>query len=119
MGLLATGSACAQQAAAGTTLKDRSGWSASLFVPPTEKRSYVEDPNIRLAVPPTVNETISRRLAKRTRLSFDVFNVFDRNTGPVDYFFSPEPWKAAGPTDNYLFGPGEQRGFRLRLRVDF
>ena len=85
---------------AGTTLRDRSGWSASLFVsPPPETRNYTE-PAPAIVVPPAVNARISRPLARGLRLSFDVNNVFDRRL----------------PSDNYLFQPAQPRGFMLELR---
>ena len=116
---LAAGSAHAQQAAAGATVKDRSGWSASVFVPKLEKKDYAADPNIRAAIPPVVNATVSRRVARGTRLSLDVFNVLDRRFAPVESLAAPEWGKSSVPSDNYLFTPAEARGFRVRLRIAF
>ena len=101
---IAAAAACAGAAhateLAGTTLHDRSGWSASLFVsPPPDKQSYTE-PAPPIAMPPAVNASISRPLAKGLRLSFDVKNVFDRHL----------------PSDSYLFQPAQPRGFMLELR---
>lgn len=85
---------------AGATVRDRSGWSASLFVaPPPEKKSLFETA-APVATAPIVNASVSRRLRKDLRLSFDVSNVLDRHL----------------PGENYLFQPAEPRGFRLQLQ---
>ena len=88
---------------AGTTLHDRSGWSASLFVSSQPDRQNYTDPAPEIVVPPAVNASISRPLAKGLRLSFDVKNVFDRHL----------------PSDNYLFQPAEPRGVVIQLRKTF
>lgn len=88
---------------AGTTLHDRSGWSASLFVSPQPDRHNYTEPAPEIVVPPAVNASISRPLAKGLRLSFDVKNVFDRHL----------------PSDNYLFQPAEPRGVVIQLRKTF
>ena len=88
---------------AGTTLKDRSGWSASLFVSPQPDRQSYAEPAAPIEVPPAVNASISRHIAKGLRLSFDVNNVLDRHQ----------------PSDNYLFQPAEPRGVVIRLRKTF
>jgi outer membrane receptor protein involved in Fe transport len=51
-------------------------------------------------MPPAVNASLSRPLAKGLRLSFDVKNVFDRHL----------------PSDSYLFQPTQPRGVMLELR---
>jgi outer membrane receptor protein involved in Fe transport len=88
----------------GTTLRNRAaGWSASLFVAPPPDRSNYTDPPPPFEVPPVVNATISRRIAKGLSLSFDVKNVFNR---PM-------------PSDNYLFQPPQPRGFILGFKKTF
>jgi outer membrane receptor protein involved in Fe transport len=84
------------------TVRDRSGWSASLLVAPPERRSFLEDPAIR-TTPPVVNATVSRPLTKSSRLSFDVTNVFDRQA----------------PGGQFLEAPLNSRGFGVRLRIGF
>lgn len=88
---------------AGTTLRDRSGWSASLFVSPRPAPQNYTEPAPPIELPPAVNASISRSLAKGLRLSFDVKNVFDRRI----------------PSDNYLFQPAEPRGVVIQLRKTF
>ncbi|HET9652593.1 MAG TPA: hypothetical protein VFP36_10395 [Usitatibacter sp.] len=84
------------------TLRDRSGWSASLLVSPPERRGFLDDPAIR-ATPPVVNAAVSRPLTRSSRLSFEITNVFDRQA-------SAQP---------FLQPPTDQRGFGVHLRIGF
>ena len=94
------------------------GWSASLLVSYLGKRNGIEEP-ASLRASTFVNGRLSRSLSKNTRLTFDVFNVFDQRLRDVDYFSASRLSSAFGPADNYLFNPAEPRGFRLKLRTTF
>lgn len=104
---LAVPAACAAGAdeplgAAVATLRDRSGWSASLLVSPPERRAVLDEPSVR-ATPPVVNAAVSRRITRSSRLSFEVTNVFDRPPA----------------TQPFLEPPAIKRGFGLHLRIGF
>lgn len=86
------------------TLRDRSGWSASLLVSPPQRHGFLEDPAAR-ASPPVVNAAVSRPLTRSSRLSFEITNVFDR--------------QASASTQPFLQPPTEQRGFGVHLRIGF
>ena len=66
-----------------------------------------------------MNARVLHRLSKRTRLTFDVFNVFNQRVGDIDHFAASRLAAPAGSAENYLFHPAEPRGFRLRLRTTF
>jgi outer membrane receptor protein involved in Fe transport len=108
-----------QGVAAGATVRDRSGWSASLFVAYVDRLDFVDEPSVRLASTPVVNATLARRLTRSSRVSFDVFNVFDRKAPGVDYLTASQAWDPAGIADTFLFHPAEPRGFRIRFRATF
>ena len=106
-------------ASAGASLHTPDGWTASLLVSSLDRRnSFVEDDS---PVRPTtfVNGRISRNLTKNTRMSFDVFNVFDQRLAGIDYFSASRLWDQPGAADSFLFNPAEPRGFRLKLKVAF
>jgi outer membrane receptor protein involved in Fe transport len=94
------------------------GWSASLLVSYLGKRSGIEEA-ASLRASTFVNARLSRSLSKNTRLSLDVFNLFDQRLRDVDYFSASHLASAFGPADSYLFNPAEPRGFRLKLRTTF
>jgi outer membrane receptor protein involved in Fe transport len=104
---------------AGTTVRDRSGWSASLFVAYVDRVHFADDAAAPLATTPVVNATVSRRLTRSTRLTFDVFNVLDRQVPGLDYLAASRAWDGSAAYDDFLFRPAEPRGFRLRLRISF
>ncbi len=103
---------------AATTVRTPSGWTASLLVNSLGARDASDDA-IRVKPSTFVNARLSRNLSKRTRLSLDVFNIFDRRTGDVDYFSAARLWSNPGAADSFLASPTEPRGFRVKLRTTF
>ena len=105
---------------AGATLKTVDGWRASLFVTYLGPRQAVEDESVQWRATSFVNARLTHSLTKETRLTFDVFNIFDRRVDELDYFQASRLRATAnGPAQNYLFHPGEPRGFRILLRRTF
>jgi hypothetical protein len=110
----------APRALAGATLRSPDGWSASLFVSYLGQRQLVEDESVRWRSTSLVNARFSRSLTSSTRLTFDVFNVFDERMTDLGYFETSRLWSTtAGTTRNFLFHPAEPRSFRILLRATF
>lgn len=105
-------------ATAGATVRPTRGWTASLFVSHFASDG-LEDEGERLRSSTLVNGRLNWSLSRRTRLSFDVFNIFDQSVGPIDYYAASRLWGQPGMADDFLFHPAEPRGFRLRLRTTF
>jgi outer membrane receptor protein involved in Fe transport len=120
--IAATTIACAGAAertvTAATTVRTPSGWTASLLVNSLGNRdSFTEEMRVK---PSTfVNARLSRNLSKNTRLSLDVFNVFDRRVTDFDYFSAARLSPGPAASDSFLFSPAEPRGFRVKLRTTF
>ena len=104
---------------AGATVRYSSGWSASLFVSYFGRRQSLAENAVSLKPSSFVNARLSRNLSKNTRVTFDVFNVFDQRIGSVDYFSASHARSPAGAGESFLFNPDEPRGFRVRLRTTF
>jgi outer membrane receptor protein involved in Fe transport len=100
-------------------VRDGSGWSASLFVANPRDRDTPDGVAARVRSMSFVNAQLTRRLTKTARVSFDVFNVFDKRAADFDYFSASAAWSRPGSRDDFLFHPAEPRGFRLSLRVTF
>jgi len=100
------------------TLRTPDGWTASLLVNSLgEREAEGEAPHVK---PSTfVNGRLTRNLTKTTRVTFDVFNLFDRRADSLDYFAASRLWNAPGAADSFLFNPAEPRGFRVKLRTSF
>ena len=103
---------------AAATMRAPGGWTAALLVNYLGKRAGLEE-SASLRASTFVNARFTRKLSKSTRVTFDVFNVFDQRLRDVDYFAASRMARAAGSADSYLFNPAEPRGFRLRLRTTF
>ena len=105
-------------ASAGATVRVPSGWSASLYLSSLGNKTLEQDA-AQLKSSTFVNARLSRNLTKNTRVSLDVFNIFNRSAGEVDYFSTTRTWNQPGAGDNFLFNPAEPRGFRIKLRTTF
>lgn len=108
-----------QTATAGATVRPLRGWSASLFVSRFSGPAGADDEAQRIRSSTLVNGRLNYNLSKKTRLTLDVFNIFDQATGPIDYYAASRLWGRPGMADDFLFHPAEPRGFRLRLRKTF
>ena len=106
-------------AAAGATLRGVGGWTARLFVTYLGPRTATDDEALRLRSSSLVNAQVASRLSKKTRVTFDVFNVFNQPVGEIDQFAAARLIVAPGSMDSFLFHPAEPRGFRLNLRTTF
>ncbi len=110
--------AAERNASAAATMRMPNGWSGSLLVSYLGKRAEIDD-TAGLRASTFVNARLARSLSKNTRLSFDVFNLFDQRLNGVDYFSASRMSNAFGTSDDYLFNPAEPRGFRLKLKTTF
>lgn len=107
----------ANNANAGTTFRGPGKWRAKLFVSDLGGRTEESGPLLRSNT--TVGAQLSLRLTRSTRMNVDVFNVFDRKSGEVDYFTGSQIFRQPGTLDGYLSHPAEGRGFRLSLSARF
>jgi hypothetical protein len=105
-------------ASAAATMRVPNGWTASLLVNYLGRRSAAEDGGASLRASSFVNARLTRSLGKSTRVTFDVFNVFDQRVRDVDYFSTARIWNS-GAADSFLFNPAEPRGIRIKLRTTF
>jgi hypothetical protein len=109
----------ASHATAGATIRGPGRWSVRLFVSSLGSLPAIEEDGLRLRSSTTVGAQLSAPLTKSTRVSLDVFNVFDRRSGDVDYFAGSRLFRQTGTFDGFLFNPAEPRGFRIGLTTRF
>ena len=106
-------------ASVATTLKDLDGWTASLQWRYLGSGALIEDNSVRSVPSSTFNLRVTRALAKNVALTFDVFNVFDRDVNDIQYFYESQlPGEAAPVADRHLH-PAEPRSLRLTLQASF
>lgn len=107
------------QVNAGATVRNGSKWSASLFVKYLGARPAIEENALRLRSSTTVGAQFTTRVSKATRITVDVFNVFNQRAGDIDYFAASRLWSQPGTVDGYLFHPAAPRGFRALVSTRF
>jgi hypothetical protein len=80
------------------------GWTARFFVSPTTRDTGLpDDAVIRRNTALGVNAQLSRRIARDTRLSVDLTNLFDRDSS----------------VQQGLVPPADGRGLRIQLKKTF
>ena len=101
------------------TLRDLSGWSASLQWRYLGAGALTEDNSVRSKSSLSTNLRVSRRFGSNTELTLDVFNLFDRKLDDIQYFYeSRAPGEANAQTGLHVH-PAEPRTLRATLRVGF
>ena len=106
--------------AAGFTLEGRGRWSGGAELRHFGPRPLVEDGSVRSASTTLAYARVGYRLAPRTRLTLDVFNLFDRKASDIDYYYASRlPGEPARGVDDIHFHPVEPRSLRLTLQHGF
>ncbi len=101
------------------TARDLGPWFASLQWRYLGSGALIEDNSQRSASSLTTNLRIGRRLAPKTELTLDAFNLFDRKVNDIEYYYESQlPGEAAPVADKHVH-PAEPRTLRLTLRVGF
>jgi outer membrane receptor protein involved in Fe transport len=104
----------------GVTVEDRGRWSGGFELRHFGPRPLVEDGSARSASTTLAYARVGHRIAPRTRLTLDVFNLFDRKASDIDYHYvSRLPGEPEGGIDDVHFHPVEPRSMRLTLQHRF
>ncbi|SHM91893.1 Outer membrane receptor proteins, mostly Fe transport [Duganella sacchari] len=104
----------------GVTVKDIGRWFGGLELRYFGQRPLMEDNSVRSAATTLAYGRIGYQLNRRTRLTLDGFNLFNRRASDIDYLYTSrlagEP--AEGVSDVH-FHPVEPRTLRLTLSHNF
>ena len=105
---------------AGLAVENYGPWSGAMFVRYIGSYPLIEDNSVRSNASTIFDTQIGYRIARDTKLRLDVFNLFNRQTSDITYYYTSrlpgEP--AAGVADTH-FHPGEKRSFRVTLAYRF
>jgi len=81
-------------------------------------RALVSDNSVRSQATSLVNLQAGYQVARRLRVSADVFNLFNANMSDIDYYFASRlPGEPAGGVEDIHFHPAVPRTARLSLVV--
>ena len=104
----------------GATISDRGPWSGQFQLRYFGPRPLIENNSQRSDATTLAYLRVGYQVSSKTKLSLDVFNVFDTKASDIDYYYSSRlPGEAAeGVTDRH-FHPVEPRSVRLTLTTHF
>ena len=107
-------------AQAGVTLQNLGPWTAALWGRYFGPRTLIEDGSVKSNSTTVFNLQLSYAVDPKTRIRFDVFNLFDSKTNDITYYYvSRLPGEPADGVLDRHFHPMESRAFRLGLLYAF
>ena len=78
-------------------------------------RALIEDNSVRSKPSTLVNLKVGRHLSKNLDLSVDVYNLFDRKTYDIEYYYESKLASESTSVMDHMVHPGEPRSGRLTL----
>jgi outer membrane receptor protein involved in Fe transport len=103
----------------GVTMPDMGRWSGSMQLRYFGPRPLIEDNSVRSSSTVLTNLRVAYRMDERTRVSFDVFNLFNRKASDIDYYYDSQLRGEAAPVTDRVFHPVEPRAVRVTLTHHF
>ena len=82
-------------------------------------RPLIEDNSVNSQSTTLAYARVGYRISPKTRLSLDVFNLFNREASDIDYYYSSQLRNEPAPVNGIAFHPVEPRTFRLTLAHNF
>jgi len=99
---------------------NRGKWSGAFNLRHFGPRPLTEDNRIRSASSTLAYARASYQFDAKTRLTFDVFNLFNHKASDIDYYYASRlPGEPAGGLEDRHFHPVEPRSFRVTLTRQF
>jgi TonB dependent receptor/TonB-dependent Receptor Plug Domain len=107
-------------AQAGITIRNLGPWTGSIFGRYFGPRDLIEDGSIQSNSTTVFNLQASYSVNPKTRIRFDVFNLFDAKANDITYYYTSRlPGEPAIGVNDFHFHPMESRSFRLGLLYNF
>jgi outer membrane receptor protein involved in Fe transport len=104
----------------GVTVTDQGPWSGAFQLRYFGPRPLTEDNSVRSASTTLAYARVAYQLNRKTRVSLDVFNLFDKRASDIDYYYASRlPGEAAEGVNDRHFHPVEPRSVRLSLAYAF
>jgi outer membrane receptor protein involved in Fe transport len=107
-------------AAGGITIRNLGPWTASIFGRYFGPRALIEDNSVKSNSTTIFSAQATYQLNPKTRIRFDVFNLFNARTDDITYYYTSRlPGEPAQGVNDIHFHPSENRSFRLGLLYTF
>ena len=104
---------------AGVTLDSKAGWFGGARWRYFGPRPLIEDNSARSRATSIVNARAGYAFDKKTRLSVDLYNLFNAKHNDVDYFYASRLRGEAAAVSDFHFHPVESRAVRLTLTMNY
>jgi len=102
------------------TIHNLGPWTASIFGRYLGPRDLIEDGSAKSNSTTVLNLQATYQINPKTRVRFDVFNLFNANANDIAYYYKSRlPGEAAEGVNDLHCHPMESRAFRLGLLDNF
>lgn len=78
-------------------------------------RALIEDNSVRSKPSTLVNLKAGRHLSKNMDLSVDIYNLFNRKTYDIEYYYASQLVTETTPVLDHMVHPGEPRSYRFNV----
>ena len=82
-------------------------------------RPLIEDNSVRSQSSIDFSLRASYRADAKTRVDFDVFNLFNRKSSDIDYYYASQLKNEGAPVNDIHFHPAEPRTVRVALVMNY
>ena len=104
----------------GVTVSDIGRWYGGFDLRHFGPRPLIEDNSVRSASTTLAYARVGFKINPSTKLTLDVFNLFDKRASDIDYYYQSRlPGEAADGANDFHFHPVEPRSMRLTLAHSF
>jgi outer membrane receptor protein involved in Fe transport len=101
------------------TVSQLGDWEGALRLRYFGPRPLIEDNSVRSHASTTLNGRIGYRWSKDLRLELEAFNLANKRTSAIDYYYASQLRGEAEARDDVHFHPIESRSLRLTLIKNF
>lgn len=105
-------------ASLGLSMNLPSGWFGGLRARYLGSAPLVEDGSIRSPASTLLNAELGRRFGDNWRLAVGIYNLLDKRTNDITYFYESRLPGEAAPVEDFHFHPAEPRTVRLTLQFN-
>ena len=102
-------------ASLGATVKDFGPWSGTVHARYFGPRPLKEDNSQRSQSSTIFSARASYKVDAKTSVNLDVFNLFNRKSNDIEYYYASQLQNEAAPTSRIHFHPAEPRTVRLAV----
>src|SRR6267154_1531141 len=102
-------------ASLGVTVKDLGPWSGTVHARYFGPRPLIEDNSQRSQSSTIFSARASYKVDARTSVNLDVFNLFNRRSNDIEYYYPSQLRNETSPVNDIHFHPAEPRTVRLAL----